>query len=102
MCGVEFIIELLQIFKHLLHVGGWVHQVGDPEMVGAWSLAKATSWHSHNACLVHHLHAVDEVRRFTLTLSLFYKLLREVESWEAVHGAFNVCAGYIIHRIECG
>ena len=70
-------------------------------MESPWGLTEATSWHSHDARLVHHFHTVDKVWGFTLLLCFLDELLREVESWETIHGTFNLSATHLIHIVEC-
>ena len=66
MCGVELFVKFLQVLEHYLHLGCGAYQISYSEMVSARSLSKATAWYCHDSCLIDHLHAVDEVRLFSL------------------------------------
>ena len=97
---MELIVEFLQIFKDLLHVACWVDQVGDAEVICAFLLSEAWSGHGHDAGLVHHLHAVDEVGLLALLLCTIDELLREVDTREAIHGALDLRARHLVHIVE--
>lgn len=100
MAAVEFVVELLQFLQNLLHVARRVHQVCDAEVVRALLLPEARAWHGHDASLVNHLHAVDEVWLLALPLGLVDKLLTEVDLREGVHGALDLCATHLLHVVE--
>jgi len=98
--GVELVIELFEVVKDFGHVAGGVDQVGDAEVIGVFLLSEPRPWHSHNARLVHHLHAVDEVRGLSLRFGIVNELLREMNLGEAIHGSFNLCARDLLHVVE--
>ena len=100
VAGMEFIIEFLEVLQDCLHVRGGIDEVRDTEMISPFLLAESRSWHSHNACLVDHLEAVDEVRCLSLLLGFIDKLVREVNLREAIHGAFNFSAGDLLHVVK--
>ena len=97
---VELLIELLEVLKDPLHVTRRVDQVGDAEVVSPLLLSETRPWHCHYTCLVHHLHAVDEVRLFALLVTVVDKLLRKMDLREAVHSSFDLCARDLLHIIE--
>ena len=97
---MEVLVEFLEVLKDLLHVTGWVNQVGDAEVVSALLLSETRAWHRHNSSFVNHLKAVNEVRCLALLFSLVDKLLTEVDLWEAVHGAFDLRTSYLLHVVE--
>lgn len=97
---LPFVVEIIKTVKHDLHLLDWSHQVGDPEVVGAWLLLETASRNSHDASLVNHVHAVTEIGLDALLMGLVDELLREVNTWESVHGAFDFCAGDILHVVE--
>ena len=72
---MELFIEFLEVFEHSLHMRGWRDQVCDPEMVSAVSLTEARARNGHDAGLVHHFHAVDEVWLLALVLCILEELL---------------------------
>ena len=100
MTAMEIFIELFKTLEHLLHVTSWVHQVRNSKMIGALLLAEAGPWHRHNARLIDHLKAVDEVRCLSLLFGLVDELLTKVYLWEAVHGALNLRARHLLHIVE--
>ena len=65
-CGI--VIEFLKVFELSLHVRGWRDQVCDPKMVSALSLTEARARNGHDAGLVHHFSAVDEVYQHSIQL----------------------------------
>jgi hypothetical protein len=69
-------------------------------VVCARRLFKTTARHSHDACLVDHIHTVQEIRFLSLLFSLIDKLFGEVNAGEAIHSAFYFGAGHIGHRVE--
>ena len=100
MAVVEIFIEFLEFLKYSLHMRGRGYQVCDPKVVRAFSLTEARTWNSHDACLVHHLHAVDEVWLLSLVLGLLNELLREVYLRKPVHSALDFCACDLLHFVE--
>ena len=54
----------------------------------------------HDASLVHHLHAIDEVGLLALLLCTIDELLREVHTREAIHGALDLRARHLVHIVE--
>ena len=100
MTRVELVIELFEILEDFGHVAGGVDQVGDAEVIGAFLLSESWPWHRHDARLVNHLHAVDEVRGLSLLLGIVNELLWEVDLGEAIHGSFNLCARDLLHVVE--
>ena len=97
---MELVVKVLECLKYLLHVRCWVDQVCDSEVVCAFLLAEAATWHRHNTCLIYHLHAVNEVRLFALSLGILDKLLREMYLREPVHCSLNLSARYLLHIVE--
>lgn len=100
MTCVELIVEFFEVLEYLFHMRSRRHQVCDAEMVGPRGLTEARAWYCHDAGFVDHLHAVDEVRFFTLLLCIVDKALREVDSREAIHGALNLGACDLLHIVE--
>mmetsp|Transcript_14532 Transcript_14532/g.24802 ORF Transcript_14532/g.24802 Transcript_14532/m.24802 type:complete len:422 (-) Transcript_14532:368-1633(-) len=98
--GVEPLIELLQRLERLGHLLSWGHQIGDPVVEGALLLAKATSGDGHDSRFVDEVHAVHEVRRHVKPLGLSPRLLGELDTGEAVHGALDFLALGVNHLVE--
>ena len=84
----------------MFHVTSWIDQIRDSKVICALLLAKAGPWHCHNARLVNHLKAVNEVGRLSLLFRLVDELLTKVYLREAVHGAFNLRARHLLHIVE--
>lgn len=100
MALVPLFIEHFQLLKDLLHSLVRSHKVRNSEVVCARRLFKTTARHSHDACLVDHIHTVEEIRFLSLLFSLIDKLFGEVNAGEAIHSAFYFGAGHIGHRVE--
>ena len=66
MFSVEFVVKLLEALEYTLHFRGRVDQICYSEMVSSWLLTKSTTWDGHNACLINHLHTIEEIRLFAL------------------------------------
>ena len=97
---VELVVELLEAFEDTLHFRGRVYQICYSEMVSSWLLTKSTTWDSHNACLINHLHTIEEIRLFALLQRFFYEFLGEMYSWEPIHSSFYLGATDLLHVIE--
>ena len=93
-------IEFLQTLKSALHLLVWRNEVSNSEVVRAFLLFETRTGDGHDACLVHHVHAVEEIRLLALRLRLVDELLREVYLGEPVHRSLNVGAGDIFHASE--
>ena len=61
MLSMELIIERLKPIQNLLHVARRTHQVRDSKVICVLLLPKTRAWHCHDARLIDHIHAVDEV-----------------------------------------
>ena len=97
---VELVVELLEAFEDTLHFRGRVDQICYSEMVGSWLLTKSTTWDSHNACLINHLHTIEEIRLFALPQRFFNEFLGEMYSREPIHSSFYLGATDLLHVIE--
>ena len=97
---VELVVELLEAFKNTLHFRGRVDQICYSEMVSSWLLTKSTTWDGHNACLINHLHTIEEIRLFALLQRFFNEFLGEMYSWESIHGSLYFSATDLFHVIE--
>ena len=97
---MELIVEGSKVLKDLLHKASWVDQVGDAEVIGVILLSEAWSRHSHDAGLVHHLHAIDEVGLLALLLCTIDELLWEVDTREAIHSTLDLRARHLVHIVE--
>ena len=100
MTVVEIFVELFKILQHLLHVTCWVHQIRDSKVIRALLLAEARPWHRHDARLVDHLEAVNEVGCLSLLFRFIDELLAKVYLWEAIHGTLNLRARHLLHIVE--
>ena len=98
--GLPLVVEIVQLLEDGLHLLDGGDEVGDSEVVGAGFLLETTAWHCHDAGLVNHVHAVQEVGLATLRMRLVDELLREVDAGESVHGTFDLCAGHVLHVTE--
>ena len=98
--SVELVVELLEAFENTLHFRGRVDQICYSEMVSSWLLTKSTTWDGHNACLINHLHTIEEIRLFALLQRFFNEFLGEMYSWEPIHGSFYLGATDLLHVIE--
>ena len=97
---MELIVELFEVFKNAFHVTCRIHQVCNSEVIRPSGLSETRTWHCHNSSLIDHLEAVDEVRRLALLFGILNELLREMDLWEAVHGALNLRTRDLLHVIE--
>lgn len=98
--SLPLIVKLVQFVEDVLHLLNWSDQISNSEVVGTWLLVETTAWDSHDACLVDHVHAVEEVWLDTLGVSFVDELLGEVHAWETVHGTLDLGAGHVLHVVK--
>lgn len=70
-------------------------------MVGSCFLAKTAPWNRHDACFIYHLHAVEKIRLFALSLRIVNKLLWEMDLRKRVHRTLDFGTTYIFHLVKC-
>lgn len=95
-------VEVVQFLENRFHFLDWGHEICDSEVVGARLLMEATARHGHDPRLVHHVHAVQEVRLDALRVGIVDKLLREVHAGESVHSTLDLRARHVLHVVERG
>ena len=95
-------VELLQQVNSVCHPLSWTHQVSYPEVELILPLPKSTSRDAHDACLVNHLHTIQEIRFNTQFFSLLHSLLPKGYPRKGIHSPLDLCAFHVNHFIERG
>lgn len=80
---MELVIELFQTFQSVLKLLLGQDQGSDSEMIGAWFLSEATSWHQSNSCVLQNLKTIEKIRG--LISGGLNSFLREFYLRECVH-----------------
>jgi len=93
-------IESVEPVQNCLQFVGRGHQVRDTEVISARFLLEAATGYCHDSSLVNQVHAVQEIRLYTLRLGVVDEFLGKVDAWEAVHRSLDLSTGDVLHVVE--
>lgn len=100
MSSLPLVVERVKPVQNCLQFVGRGHQVRNTEVISAGFLLEAATGHCHDSGLVDQVHAVQEVRLYTLRLGIVDEFLGKVDAWEAIHRSLDLSTGDVLHIVE--